>query len=157
MILAGFTELVAAIESAQIATTVHENGIVELALKTGEIVCLRWDGSIPVVQVVAALYTGVRPDYSTMVTQTVARLNHELPMPGLGFDEGGLIVYFRTVVPRSDRGLDLDQLDLALGLVVQTIQGVRPALEDAMGPIPSPQIALEAFRALQDIGAYMAA
>jgi hypothetical protein len=157
MLLTAFPDLVAALRAESIAVTVHDGAIVELGLTTGEVICLRWDGSVPVVQIVAALYTGVRPDVVPLVTQTVARLNHELPVPGLGFDEGALIVYFRTVVPRGPTGVWLEPLDLALGLVVKTIRGVRPALDDVMGPPPSPEVARDAFRALQDIGAYLAA
>ena len=126
-------------------------GLLELTI-AGVPVCLRWDDRLPLVHIVVPIYAGAAAE----VVEVLCRFNHELPLPGLGWDPASSHIYFRAVLARGREGVTFTALDGLLTLVLDCVRSVRPALDELFLPaMPAP--AAEAHQALVDIGDYMAA
>lgn len=100
-----------------------------------------WDPRATLVHVIQPLSIDTAPDRVTQMTDALARVNHQLVLPGFGFDHDRNTVYFRWVVPReSEGGMTEEGLDRAIRTVLETCRDFMPGLREVGAHMPSSEV-----------------
>jgi hypothetical protein len=143
--LDSFDDLIAFL-GAEGATFRHDTAaqLVQLSIgaPTGGSLFVRWERTLPYLQVVATILSDVPEDRLREVMDAVIRLTHALPLPGFGVDLTRRQIYFRTTLTVSDDGLPVDVLKRA-------ILAVAASARDFAGPLDKVVKAEPGARVLQ--------
>jgi len=101
-----------------------------------------WDPRAILLQVIQPLHVEVPLEYEGRIADAITRINHQLVLPGFGYDHERHAVYFRWVVPReADGSLSEDALDRAIRTVLQSARDFLPGLRAvAAGQTPAAEV-----------------
>lgn len=128
-----FADLLAVLEKRDVPAVVDEQRqaveIPTFIRGEGHRAVLLWDPRATLFQVIQPLNIPVSVSDEAGVVDALARVNHQLVLPGFGYDHDRRVIYFRWVVPRApDGGLSEDALDRAVATVLQSCRDFLPGL-----------------------------
>lgn len=128
-----FSDLLAVLGQRDVPTLVDEaRQAVEIPTfirGEGHRAVLIWDPRATLFQVIQPLNIPVSVSGEAGVVEAVARVNHQLVLPGFGYDHDRRAIYFRWVVPRApDGSMTEDALDRAVATVLQSCRDFLPGL-----------------------------
>ncbi len=100
-----------------------------------------WDPRATLIHVIQPLAVDVQEDRRGQVMDALARVNHQLVLPGFGFDHERNTLYFRWVVPREPNGgMSAEGLDRAIRTVLETCRDFLPGLREVAANMPSSEV-----------------
>ncbi len=100
-----------------------------------------WDPRATLMHVIQPLAVDVHPDRVAEIADALVRVNHQLVLPGFGYDHDRNTVYFRWVVPREgDGGMSEEGLDRAIRTVLETCRDFMPGLRAVAANMPSSEV-----------------
>jgi hypothetical protein len=101
----------------------------------GNVMMLRWEKSLPFVQVILPLLKDIPASRFAEVNAALAYVNNAAVVPGLGFDQTNNLVYYRLTAPLLADGIRADMLrgyvQVCLRAAIDVIGAVRKVVEGA--------------------------
>lgn len=112
---------------------------------------LVWDPRAILLHVIQPLAVSVPEDREAQVMEAIVRINHQLVLPGLGYDHERKTIYYRWVVPRADDGsVTEENLDRAIRVVLETCRDFLPGLRAVAALMPAAEIMSYSARIKED-------
>jgi len=96
-------------------------------------VLIRWDKDSPMVHIIQPMVSDVPGERGANVARAICRINNPNKIAGLGYDEGGGIIYIRFSLVRFKEGIRPDQVFNVARAVTQTAKELLPAMKAVAG------------------------
>ncbi len=124
-----YRDLVGALGAhGMVRRTMPETEMVAIEKEEAEVL-LRWDDAGVLLHIMQSIPRRIPDARWSAVESAIARLNHQLTVPGFGLDPDSRMAYYRLVVPRhADGAISWDELVRVLRICVRTTRGYAHAI-----------------------------